>query len=144
MDPRVADYAFLWDGSDPGWTVQYWHFHTAVLIVRFPRPADARIVAALRLRLPELRARTARDVLAELRGTTRYVVDASLYEARRLAERFDDSGFTLELGRDGYVRRVLYNRLEDRALRIEDDALAALVCACAVERGLEEVEVEVD
>lgn len=93
----VNEYAYVWDGSDPGWTLNLrrWQYAELALVFAASGPSVKEIVA-LRSALPAYAARSAAEILSALRGCQRVALGTHLaFEAKGIASRCRGAGLTL-------------------------------------------------
>lgn len=133
-----SEYAYLWDGSDPGWTVDGHIEDRAHVRILLPEKGiDADFLNALRRTFPQLAhdaPHTLRSGLEATGGFDCGTMDSTnAYALRRkcLAAglRFDSQDRTL-------IRYFFINERRNAVLFIDDAMLAIRVGAEAIRRGL--------
>lgn len=142
----VDDYRYLWDGSEPGWTLQRFDRTAWSVSFDFPEtgPTQASILA-LRKLLDELRDVPLPQVLRQLRGKSSYTLPRELgnIEVRQLMDAARELGLevtTEAVDHSGY----LPISADGVALIIEDDDLSTRVAERMLTEGVPITEVHVD
>lgn len=135
---EVERYAYMWDGSQPGWTmlrVEQHYMHLALLFAT--GGPSLREIADARSLVPALSELTAAQCHAALKGQVR--VELGRFEcsdAAEIVERFKERGLWISMTPEdasGYLPR---NELTGEVLIIEDNDLAQAVSDRAVAEGV--------
>ncbi|HDS1674546.1 TPA: hypothetical protein QEL58_000016 [Stenotrophomonas maltophilia] len=136
-DP-ADEYAYLWDGSDPGWTLNHTRWHSAELALVFaPSGPSIKEIVALRSALATYAARSAAEILSELRGCERVALGTHpAFEARGIADRCRGVGLAVEWVARDVSRYVLSNNVTGSWLIIEDNEFARSVYDRAMREGI--------
>lgn len=133
-----SKYAYLWDGSDPGWAVdEHIENRSHVRILLPENGIDARFLNALRRMFPQLAHDAPPALRSRLEATGGFdcgtMDNTNAYALRRkcLAAglRFDSEDRTL-------IRHFFINERRNAVLFIDDAMLAIRVGAEAIRRGL--------
>ena len=142
---ELDDYAYLWDGSDPGWRVRHIHHRVWRLEIVFGHdgPSTSEI-RALRKLLPSLGSLPAREAFATLEGTPRYQLaePVGAIERRWILDRTDALGLTVEATAEDLGSSIPVRN--DEVLLIEDDDVAREVVARMQAAGVRMEHIEVD
>lgn len=136
----------MWDGSQPGWTLQ--HFDRIEWAVTFNFAStgpSAREVSSLRTLLDAFRDLPMSDVLAQLRGLQTYTTPEPLgnLEMRWIVDRANRIGLDTTpspTDRSGYLSVFS----DCSAMIIEDDDLAAQVTQRMLDAGVPVQHIHVD
>lgn len=142
----LADFEFLWDGSQPGWTLHRIDRVEWTIRFRFGETGASQAeIVALRKLVPELRDEPIVTVSQQLRQEHDYTFPRALgnLEVRALMEAARKAGLVAtadSIDRGGY----LPVDAEGHALIIEDDRLAAQVAERMIAAGVPVVEIHVD
>ncbi|WP_315386469.1 hypothetical protein [uncultured Stenotrophomonas sp.] len=134
----IERYAYMWDGSQPGWTmlrIEEHHVHLALLFA--PSGPTVREVAEVRSLVPALSELPAAQCHAALKGQARVPVGRfDCLEAEKIVETFTERGLWIEMTSEdasGYLPR---NELTGEVLIIEDNDLAQAVSVRAIAEGV--------
>lgn len=106
---QLDEFSYLWDGSEPGWTL--WHIdHVGwEVAIRFgPNGPTIREIAAVRQLVDEFRNTPTGEVFTQLKGVTRLRVEQPFgnLEQKRFIEKANLAGLSVEskpVDRGGYV-----------------------------------------
>lgn len=136
---ELAEYASLWNGSEPGWCLKALHRRECRIVVLFEPPgATARDLLALRGSFDEYRGRPPGSLLKDVGGKTRFMIER-VYDASEgpaAAQKAREHGLRVEEWARDVVEYLPVNEATNRAMIIEDDAVAAAVIekmrACGV------------
>ena len=138
-------YAYLWDGSEPGWKLhwtnrQLWRIR---IVFSGSQPTTSEI-RALRKLLPELRALSARDAVTTLRTAPHYDLPDPVgnIEMRSVVDRAKALDLEAEATVEDHSCGVPIR--DDRMLIIEDDAIAREICERMKAAGVPVEHTEVD
>lgn len=136
-DP-VDEYAYLWDGSDPGWTLNHTRWRSAELALVFAASGPSvKEIVALRSAIPSYAARSAAEILSALRGCERVALGTHpAFEARGIADRCRSVGLAVEWVARDVSRYVPSNDVTGSWLIIEDNELARRVYDRAIREGI--------
>ncbi len=136
-DP-VDEYAYLWDGSDPGWTLNHTRWHSAELALVFAASGPSvKEIVALRSALPTYAARSAAEILSALGGCERVALGTHpAFEARGIADRCRGVGLAVDWVAKDVSRYVPSNDVTGSWLIIEDNELARRVYDRAIREGI--------
>ncbi|KAA3602603.1 hypothetical protein ACUDTJ_08585 [Stenotrophomonas pavanii] len=134
----VNEYAYVWDGSDPGWTLNLRRRQYAELALVFAASGPSvKEIVALRSALPAYAARSAAEILSALRGCQRVALGTHLaFEAKGIASRCRGAGLTVEWVAREVSRYMLSNNVTGSWLIIEDNGLARSVYDRAMREGI--------
>lgn len=142
----LNEFSYLWDGSEPGWTLAKGSYTRWTIAVAFTSAgATVREVRALRLAVPELRSQTASAVFSAVRGVRSIVVADSVGNTacRELMQALERNGL-----RATATAKVTHCGLpiskDQIALIIEDDDLALAVAERMEKEGVPVHQVEED
>lgn len=135
---HIEDYAYLWDGTDPGWIIlDTCQQYAEVSLVFSAQGPSLRDVADVRSTLPAYAQKTATEVWTDLKGRARLPLGTlELREARELADRCLRLGLTIEIVARDASSRLPYHESRKLALVIEDAELSESVCRTAIEHGV--------
>ncbi len=141
----LSEYSFLWDGTEPGWTIHVmWRNEHDVCVVFGEAGPSVAELAKLRQLVDAYRALSAREAHTRFASKPRVTVGRkSAIEAHQLAHRAKALGLTVELEGHCTTSHLPVNELTNVALIIEDDDEAERVCKEAIARGVKVVETEV-
>lgn len=134
----LAKYAYLWDGSDPGWVVMiHIQNQSSIRILAPDDGADARFMKTLRSVVPDLAHENPHSLRARINAAGGYdcgVMDGLVaYELRR---KLVAAGLRISSEDRTRISHLFVNEHRNSALIIEDDGLACLIGAEAVLRGM--------
>lgn len=139
---EVEAYAYLWDGSEPGWKLRWTRRPAWRIRVVFAGAQPTKDeVRALRLLVPELGVLAAKDVLADLGDASHYDWPEAVGSSEKdvILERAAKLELKVDVVEEDHGVGVPVRNGEP--LVIEDDAVAREVCARMEAAG---VEVELD
>jgi hypothetical protein len=138
MDDSLAEYEYLWDGSEPGWTIQQRDESRARVSVVFETDSPSvNELKKLRQVFPGYSDIPLSELKASLQGRNDHEIgDFESSEVHEMASNCDKAGLVLRI--DAYQHRTYLpvNEITSIALIIEDDDLAKAVAEHAIERGL--------
>ena len=126
----LALFAYLWDGSEPGWCLLATHRQERRIVLHLEKPGpSARDVVAMRDVFEEMRLQPADVIWAAVRDRELLVLDRlySPTDALQLTQAARDRGLHVEVCSSDAVSHVPYNDRTRSALIIDDDALALAV-----------------
>jgi hypothetical protein len=134
----LSEYAYLWDGSDPGWAVHsHYHHQEAVRILLPENGVDLHFVKTLRSLSPDI----AHEPPAALRDRLEIAgcFDCGIMESRdayALRRKCAEAGIIMASEGCSLVIHRLVNERRNSALLIEDEALAFALGEEALRRGV--------
>lgn len=124
----LDEFAFLWDGSQPGWRLQWINSQVWHVRVRFaPEGSTVDEIRRLRQLVPSFGALTAREAMAQLRGKSVFDLPEPLgnIETRSLVEQARALGLETEV--EVEERSTFLPIRDGEVLIIEIDELARRV-----------------
>ena len=138
MDDSLTEYEYLWDGSDPGWTIQQRDESRARVSVVFETDSPSvNELKKLRQVFPTYRDVLPSTLKASLQGRNEYEIgDFKSSEVHEMASNCDEVGLVLRIEVYHSKTYLPVNEITSIALIIEDDDLAKAVAEHAIERGL--------
>ena len=133
-----ADFAYLWNNPNDGWVLLRINRQTLSLTVKFaPNGPNLRQVGAMRAAVPEFGTMRPSDAFAALKGKAEVSLGQfETKEGRRLANRCEANGLTLETVAKDQSGYLPFNERTSMSLIIEDDAVAELVYQEALAHGI--------
>lgn len=135
---QVESYAYLWDGSDPGWVLNHLYGHYIDLSLTFgPTGPSNRELMAVRRTVLAYKSLPVIQVSAQLRGSLslslgRFMSD----QARMIASECRKVGLRVVEKVINAPRFVLTNEIAGTIMLIEDDLLANEIFAAAIHHGV--------
>lgn len=142
----LSEFSFLWDGSEPGWTLIRGSHTEWTITVAFTSPgATVQDVRALRLAVPEFRDQTASSVFSAVRGVASIVVADSVGNTtcRERLQALERNG----LKATAEARVIHWGQpmsKDQMVLLIEDEGLARAVAERMEREGLPVHQIEED
>lgn len=142
----IADYAHLWDGTEPGWTLRHYDWVEWKVIFRFAGNGPTlQEISKLRQLLDELRDEPVSKVWMRLRGRVSYALEYPLsnLEMRALAEKAERVGLAVSadpIDFSGYVPV----HADGSSVKIKDNVIAAEVIRRMINSGVPVEEICVD
>ncbi len=132
------DYAYLWNGSQPGWVLLRISRQTHSIAITFAAGGPTlREVATLRSVAPSFSAMPASEAFAALKGKSRVALgEFESMEGRLLAERCKLHGLTVESTVNDKSGHLPFNEKDNQCLLIEDNTLSEAVCQRAISQGI--------
>jgi len=143
--PDLDDYAHLWDGSEPGWTLRSTQQRTwRIRFVFSDSKPTMSEVRTLRQLLPGLRALPAREAVKRLSAAPYYDLPepTSNIEMRSLVDRAKALGLVVEATVEDHSWELPVRG--GSVLLIEDDTTARRVCERMRAAGVPVEHIEVD
>jgi hypothetical protein len=134
----IKHYGYLWDGTQPGWTLTRVHRQAVSLTVHFgDRGPTLAEMKAVRVIIPTYNNRSAAAVFGELRGKPKLDLGSfEMREGRHISKLCHDHGLTIEENVQDKSGYLPVNELTNIALVIEDDTLFLAVIEEALRRGV--------
>lgn len=134
----IERYSYLWDGTQPGWTLTRVHRQAVSLTIHFgdrgPMLAEVKAIRAI---IPAYNNRSAAEVLGELRGKPKLELGTfEIREGRHISKLCHHHGLTIEENVQDQSGYLPINELTNIALVIEDDPLLVAVSEEALRRGV--------
>jgi hypothetical protein len=125
----VSQYRYLWDGSQPGWTLVRIYGERVELALAFSAEGPStREVMSIRKVVPTFKSMPLSEVIEQLRGQQIFMLGQfETREARTLRQSCSEEGLTVTQKVNDVPRYILANELTNRALIIDDDELAKQV-----------------
>jgi hypothetical protein len=134
----LAKYAYLWDGSDPGWVVRGHYQHQQAVRILLPEQGvDSHFLKTLRGLLPGMAHESPGSLRARLIATG--CLDCGILESRDvhdLRQKCAKAGLRMETRDRSLIRHWLVNERRNSTLHIEDDALVFMLGEEALRRGV--------
>jgi hypothetical protein len=132
------DFAFLWDGTQPGWVLLRVNRQKVSVVIKFPAGSPTlREIAAVRAAVPDFAKMSTEGVFTSLKGQSYLALgDFDSKEARWLAEKCKQRGLTVEIAAVDASGYLPFNEQTKHSLIIEDDDLARSVYEEALARGI--------
>jgi hypothetical protein len=134
----IDQFAYLWDGSEEGWTVRIEYRSSSQITVLFGGDSPTtREIAAVRKLSPELARLTVTEVIARVARRPRLVIGTyGTIETWRLQEAAAALGLRLELASKQTVSYLPMNEKTGMAVIISDAEVARRVGEEARARGI--------
>jgi hypothetical protein len=135
----LAALAYLWDGSEPEWSLRELRRQERRLVIVFEASgATARDLASLREVFDEFRDRPAQELWEELSGNGRIAIERvySPKDVERVVDAATARGLKVELSARESIGYVPVNTHTQSALLIEDDELAREVAERMLAAGV--------
>lgn len=134
----LAKYAYLWDGSDPGWVVHGHYQDQATVRILLPEQGiDAYFLKTLRSLFPDIAHESPAALRARLEMTGCF--DCGILESRDahdLGQKCAKVGLRMESQDRSMIRHRIVNVRRNSTLHIEDDVLAFMLGEEALRRGV--------
>lgn len=134
----IERYSYLWDGTQPGWTLTRIYKQAVSLTIHFgeqgPTLAEVKAVRAI---IPTYNNRSVAEVLGELRGKPKlHLGSFETRVSRHISKLCHHHGLTIEKNVQDQGGYLPVNELTNLALAIEDDRLRVAVIEEALRRGV--------
>lgn len=130
----IEEYKYLWDGSQPGWSLLRIYSEWVELTLKFaPAGPSSRELLAVRKTVDGFKAMSLGDVAARLAGQSNFWLGKfESGEARAILNECNQAGLTVQQQVSKLPPYLLTNVLTNRALVIEDDEMARRVVEAAL------------
>ncbi|MDQ0038077.1 hypothetical protein J2W30_005864 [Variovorax boronicumulans] len=134
----MSSYSYLWDGTEPGWTLLKIHRSmTSVAVLFDERGPSIQEIQALRGAVPSFSTMSAQQAVQQLRESRRVDLgELDTRAARKLVKDLKDRGLRVEERSVDLTGYMPFNEISKRALVIEGEAMAKEVAAEGLRRGL--------
>lgn len=137
-DETLSQFAYLWDGSDPGWVVHGHYQHQSAVRILLPEHGiDLHFLKTLRKLFPDIAHESPGELRARLDMAGCF--DCGIMESRdvhALQRKCAEAGIIMASEDRSLITHRLVNERRNTALPIEDAALAFLLGEEALRRGL--------
>jgi len=142
----VDDYKNLWDGSEPGWVLEYTDHTVWSIVFLFGEngPSQSEIIRLHKL-IPELQDKSLAEVCRILKNQASYRTQEEYgnIEASRIKDNALDLGLNLEMeARQAGGCLPVFK--DNTALIIEDEELLKAVAEKMIESGIEVIDINID
>jgi hypothetical protein len=147
VSDTLAAFAYLWDGSQPGWRLRVSCRYERRLVLHFGASGPSvQQVAALREVFDELRGQTPQAVLTALKGKESVTLDTVFgpIDAARLVRAAENNGVRAEVCRTDIVSYGFQNKATGVALCVENVDEAAAIANRMTAQGVPVDHEEVD